>query len=355
MQCAVTASTPWPAAFTLAGIGLHTGEHHIDRQPADPDHGYVFQRMDLDGQPRIPADCRPARETRRGTTLEKGNARVHTTEHLLAALHGCGIDNALIEMEGPEVPILDGSSWPFVAHIEEVGAVEQDADRHFLTLSEPMTYRSENGVEILAVPPTDNEYRVTVMVDYGSPVLGTQHASMRDLDHFTSDVSRCRTFVFLKEVKTLLEQGLIKGGDLENAIVLAERTYSEEGLPPSPNLWSARRASPWSPARSASPTTPPCNTPTSLPGTACWISRLPALTGCLLRGHILAARPGQGRQCGIRPQAEADAPRLEPRAPLRPHRGAPVRHPRHRTALAAPLPFLLDGKSSRATRTASSA
>ena len=218
-------------SFALEGIGLHTGEKTaLTVRPADPNHGYVFQRMDLEGQPCIPADCDLVVETRRGTTLEKGNARVYTTEHLLAALHGCGIDNAHIELEGPEVPILDGSSWPFVAHIEQVGVTEQKADRHFLTLTEPITHRADDGFEILAVPPTEEGFRVTVMVDYGSPVLGTQHASMRHLDQFVPDISRCRTFVFLKEVKSLLEQGLIKGGDLDNAIVLADRTYSKEEI-----------------------------------------------------------------------------------------------------------------------------
>jgi len=280
-------------SFTLAGIGLHTGESTtMTIRPADPDHGYVFQRMDLDGQPRIPADCDLVVETRRGTTLEKGGARVHTTEHLLAALHGCGIDNALIEMDGSEVPILDGSSWPFLARIEGTGAAGQAADRHFLPLSEPTTYRSENGVEILAVPPSDNEYRVTVMVDYGSPVLGTQHASMRDLDHFTSEVSRCRTFVFLKEVKTLLEQGLIKGGDLENAIVLAERTYSEEEIASIAQL-VGKEGLAVEPGKIGVLN----NTTLQYPNEPARHKLLDivgdlALTGCFIRGHILAARPG---------------------------------------------------------------
>ena len=280
-------------SFALEGIGLHTGEKTaLTVKPADPNHGYVFQRMDLEGQPCIPADCDLVVETRRGTTLEKGNARVYTTEHLLAALYGCGIDNAHIEMEGPEVPILDGSSWPFVAHIEQVGAVEQDAERHFLTLTEPITHRSNDGFEILAVPSTEEGFRATVMVDYGSPVLGTQHASMLDLDEFVPEISRCRTFVFLKEVKSLLEQGLIKGGDLDNAIVLAERTYSVEeiasiakmvgkdGLAVEPGkigvLNNTKLQHANEPAR---------HKLLDIIGDL-------ALTGFFLRGHILAARPG---------------------------------------------------------------
>ena len=170
---------------------------------------------------------------------------------------------------GPEVPILDGSSWPFVAHIEEVGTVEQEADRHFITLTDTHHPPLGGGVEMLAVPPDADEFRLTVMVDYGSPVLGTQHASMRHLGQFVSDISRCRTFVFLKEVKALLEQGLIKGGDLDNAIVLAERTYSEERLPPLPAS-PAKKASPWTPARPVSSTTQrSSNVPTSPPATSC--------------------------------------------------------------------------------------
>ena len=218
------------ASFSLEGIGLHTGEMtQLTVHPADPDHGYVFQRMDLDEAPRVPADCDLVVETRRGTTLEKDGARVHTTEHLLAALHGCGIDNALIEMDGPEVPILDGSSWPFVAHIEEVGTVEQEADRHFITLTEPITHRSEDGVEMLAVPPVQDEFRLTVMVDYGSPVLGTQHASMRHLGH-TSPTSAAAGRLSSSRRSRRCSSRDSSRADLDNAIVLAERTYSEEEI-----------------------------------------------------------------------------------------------------------------------------
>jgi UDP-3-O-[3-hydroxymyristoyl] N-acetylglucosamine deacetylase/3-hydroxyacyl-[acyl-carrier-protein] dehydratase len=281
------------ASFSLEGIGLHTGETaQLTVHPADADHGYVFQRMDLEGAPCVPADCDLVVETRRGTTLEKDGARVHTTEHLLAALHGCGIDNALIEMNGPEVPILDGSSWPFVAHIEEVGTVEQEADRHFITLTEPITHRSEDGVEMLAVPPVQDEFRLTVMVDYGRPVLGTQHASMRHLGQFVSEISRCRTFVFLKEVKALLEQGLIKGGDLDNAIVLAERTYSEEEIASIASL-AGKEGLAVDPGKTGvlnNTTLQHANEP-ARHKLLDIIGDL-ALTGCFIRGHILAARPG---------------------------------------------------------------
>ena len=310
------------SSFTLEGIGLHTGETTtLTVCPAEPDHGYVFQRMDLKGQPCIPADCDLVVETRRGTTLEKDNARAHTTEHLLAALHGCGIDNALIEMVGPEIPILDGSSWPFVAHIEEVGTVEQDAARHFLTLTEPITYRSDDGVEMLGVPSPQEEFRLTVMVDYGSPVLGTQHASMRHLGQFIPDISRCRTFVFLKEVRMLLEQGLIKGGDLDNAIVLAERTYSEEEISSIANEVGKKELAvePGKIGVLNNTTLQHANEP-ARHKLLDIIGDL-ALTGCFIRGHILAARPGHAGNVSFAKQLKqlrqsADrVPRYDPKEP----------------------------------------
>ena len=277
--------------------------------------------MDLEGSPCIPADCNLVVETRRGTTLEKQGARVYTTEHLLAALHGCGIDNALIELDGPEIPILDGSSWPFVAHIEEVGVVEQDADRHFITLTEPLSHQSEDGVEILAVPPVENEFRVTVMVDYGSPVLGTQHASMRHLGQFISHISRCRTFVFLKEVKALLEQGLIKGGDLDNAIVLAERTYSQDEIDSIASL-TGKEGLAVEPGKMGVLN----NTTLQYPNEPARHKLLDivgdlALTGCFVRGHILAARPGHAGNVSFAKalkahhQAAQSAPQYDPSSP----------------------------------------
>ena len=280
-------------SFTIEGIGLHTGEFcKLTLHPAEPGHGYVFQRTDLEGAPKVPADCDLVVETRRGTTLEKNGTRICTTEHILAALYGCGIDNALIELTGQEVPILDGSSWPFIAHIEQVGIVPQEADRKFLELTDTLTHHDGEGVEMLAVPPVDQEFRITVMVDYHSPILGTQHASMYHLGQFVPHISRCRTFVFLKEVKSLLEQGLIKGGDLDNAIVLAERTYDAEELQSIANL-AGKDELRVEPGKIG-----------VLNNTALQYENEPArhklldivgdlaLTGCFIKGHILAARPG---------------------------------------------------------------
>ena len=219
------------SAIIFKGVGLHTGELvTLEICPAPDNHGYKFQRVDLDGQPVIKADADLVVATDRGTTLESKGARVYTTEHVLAALYGCQVDNALIKLDGPEVPILDGSAWPFVQAIEQTGFAEQAAEREYFELSENIPWEDlDKGIEFLAVP--DKNYRITVMVDYQSPVLGTQHASMYHIGEFKSEISACRTFVFLRELEFLATNNLIKGGDLDNAIVLVDRTdVSQEEL-----------------------------------------------------------------------------------------------------------------------------
>jgi UDP-3-O-[3-hydroxymyristoyl] N-acetylglucosamine deacetylase/3-hydroxyacyl-[acyl-carrier-protein] dehydratase len=213
------------------GIGLHTGlEVNLEIHPAADHHGYKFQRIDLDGKPIIKADVDFVVSTERGTTLEQNNAKVHTTEHVLAALYGCQVDNALITVDGPEIPIMDGSSLKFVEAIEEIGYEDQKAERIYFELSENIPWEDEEkGIEFLAIP--DQNYRLTVMVDYQSPALGTQHASMYNIGQFKSEISMCRTFVFLKELEFLAKNNLIKGGDLDNAIVMVERPQvSQEEL-----------------------------------------------------------------------------------------------------------------------------
>ena len=213
------------------GIGLHTGEKvNLEIHPAPGNHGYKFQRIDLDGQPTIKADVDLVVSTERGTTLEQNNARIHTTEHVLAALYGCQVDNALIKVDGPEIPIMDGSSLKFVEAIEKIGYEEQSAERVYFELTENIPWEDEEkGIEFLAIP--DINYRLTVMVDYNSPALGTQHASMYHIGEFNSEISMCRTFVFLRELEYLAKNNLIKGGDLDNAIVMVERPeVSQEEL-----------------------------------------------------------------------------------------------------------------------------
>lgn len=215
----------------LMGVGLHTGEKvTIELCPAPANHGYKFQRVDLDDAPIINADVDLVISTDRGTTLESKGVRVYTTEHVLAALVGCGVDNALIKITGQEIPILDGSALPYVKAIDSVGTEAQDAERIYFELDENIPWEdTEKHIEFLAIP--DNVYRLTVMVDYNSPVLGTQHASMYNLAEFKQEIAPCRTFVFLRELEYLAGNNLIKGGDLDNAIVLVDRMdVSQEEL-----------------------------------------------------------------------------------------------------------------------------
>jgi UDP-3-O-[3-hydroxymyristoyl] N-acetylglucosamine deacetylase/3-hydroxyacyl-[acyl-carrier-protein] dehydratase len=218
------------SAVTISGVGLHTGKQvTLTFVPAAENHGYKFQRVDLPGNPIINADVDNVVDTSRGTTLEQNGARVHTTEHVLAALVGLEIDNVMIQLDGPEMPIMDGSSMPFVKILEETGAVDQNAERIYFELTENLTYEDPiKKVEMLAVP--QDEYRATVMVDYNSDVLGTQHASMYHIGEFKSEIAMCRTFVFLHELEALLAHNLIKGGDLNNAIVLVDKEVSKEQI-----------------------------------------------------------------------------------------------------------------------------
>ncbi len=219
------------SAVKLIGIGLHTGEKvTIELCPAPDNHGYKFQRIDLEGEPIIDADADLVVSTERGTTLEQNGARIYTTEHVLAALYGMQVDNALIKISGPEIPIMDGSAYPFVEAIESVGYEEQKAVREYLELDEVIPWEdTEKGIEFLAVP--DSVYRLTVMVDYNSPVLGTQHATIYKIEEFKEQISTCKTFVFLRELEFLATNGLIKGGDIDNAIILVERDdVSQEEL-----------------------------------------------------------------------------------------------------------------------------
>lgn len=276
------------------GIGLHTGEKvNLTVLPAPANHGYKFQRVDLEGQPTIDANCDLVVGTQRGTTIEQNGARIYTTEHILAALYGSEIDNALIQSDGPEIPIMDGSSWIFIQKIQEVGIEELAVDREYIELTENLVFEDpEKNVEMLAVPTSGGEFRLTVMVDYNSPVLGTQHASMYNLGEFVPEISRCRTFVFLKEVAALAKAGLIKGGDLDNAIVLVERQYSEEELDEIAQLVGkerldvkVERMGVLNTVKMHYENEPARHKLLDIVGDL-------ALTGKFIKGHILAARPG---------------------------------------------------------------
>ena len=217
-------------SVTLSGVGLHTGvQANMTFLPAKPGHGIKFQRVDLEGQPIVDADVDNVVDLSRGTTIEQSGARVNTVEHTLAALVGLEIDNVLIQLDGPEPPIMDGSSQQFVDILKEAGTEEQNALRDFYEVQDSIFYRdASRDVEIAALPLDD--YRVTVMIDYNSPVLGSQHASLTNISQFEKEIASCRTFCFLHELEMLHKNNLIKGGDLNNAIVVVDRVVKDEEL-----------------------------------------------------------------------------------------------------------------------------
>jgi UDP-3-O-[3-hydroxymyristoyl] N-acetylglucosamine deacetylase / 3-hydroxyacyl-[acyl-carrier-protein] dehydratase len=215
---------------SLKGKGLHSGvEVEVTINPAPVNHGYQFKRTDLEGTPVIRALAEYVKITERSTTIVDKGASITTVEHLLAALYGMGVDNALIDIDGPEVPIIDGSSKPFVEAIHTAGTVEQDTDRIYFQVREKMEYQDvAKGIEILAYP--DDDFVIDVHIDYNSKVLGHQYASMKNISDFEAGYSSCRTFVFLHELEYLQNNNLIKGGDLENAIVIIDRPVSQDEL-----------------------------------------------------------------------------------------------------------------------------
>ncbi len=213
---------------TLVGVGLHTGkEVTLTFKSAPENHGYAFKRMDLEGHPIIPAEAHLVSSTKRGTTLEKNGVEINTCEHVLAACVGLEIDNVLIELDASEPPIMDGSAKAFVEALESAGIQEQEAERVEYIVKENISYLDkETGSEIIIMPAP--EYEVTTMVDFGTKVLGTQNASIKNLKEFKKEIANARTFSFLHELETLLEHGLIRGGDLNNAIVYVDKELSPE-------------------------------------------------------------------------------------------------------------------------------
>ncbi|MCK6691524.1 MAG: bifunctional UDP-3-O-[3-hydroxymyristoyl] N-acetylglucosamine deacetylase/3-hydroxyacyl-ACP dehydratase [Thermoanaerobaculia bacterium] len=216
--------------ISVKGVGLHTGKPvTLTFKPAPVNHGYRFQRIDLPEQPVVPADVKLVASTNRGTTLRSGDAQVATVEHVLSALTGLNIDNVLMEIDGPEIPIMDGTSMPFVHALMEAGWQEQDAEREYFVVTEPISYKDEiMGIELLALPA--DSFEATVMIDFNSKVLGQQFAALHSMSEYVDEIANCRTFVFVHELEKLLEMGLIKGGDLNNAIVIADRRMDQSEL-----------------------------------------------------------------------------------------------------------------------------
>lgn len=216
--------------FTVKGKGLHTGlEIEATFLPAPENHGYKIQRVDLEGQPVIDALAENVTGTQRGTVLERGDVKISTVEHALAALYAAGIDNCLIQVNAPEMPILDGSAAVYYKNIAEIGVVEQNADKDFYIIKQKIEVRDDStGASIIALP--DDRFSVDVMVEFNSKVLANQFASLDNLADFGTEISACRTFVFVREILPLVKANLIKGGDLDNAIVIYDTPMAQEEL-----------------------------------------------------------------------------------------------------------------------------
>ena len=216
------------AEITISGAGIHTGQAVTMRlKPAEPNTGILFQRVDLKNRPIIKADVDNVIETNRSTTLEANGGRVSTIEHLLASLVGMQVDNVLIEIDGEEVPILDGSAEPFVEALEKTGTLKQNSRKIYYNIEHNITYvDEEKKVEMVALPY--NDYRINTLIDFNSPILGTQHAALKDITDFNKEIAPCRTFSFFHELEWLLANNLIKGGDINNAIVVVDKPVTEE-------------------------------------------------------------------------------------------------------------------------------
>ena len=215
-------------SFSLTGKGLHTGVNlTVTFNPAPDNHGYKIQRIDLEGQPIIDAVAENVGETTRGTVLVKNDIKVSTIEHGMAALYSAGIDNCLIQVDGPEFPILDGSAKYYVEEIQKVGIVEQNSPKDFYIIKSKIEFRDEEtGSSIIVLP--DESFSVNALISYDSKILYNQFASLEDMSKFPEEIASARTFVFVREIEPLLNYGLIKGGDLDNAIVIYEREMPQE-------------------------------------------------------------------------------------------------------------------------------
>jgi UDP-3-O-[3-hydroxymyristoyl] N-acetylglucosamine deacetylase / 3-hydroxyacyl-[acyl-carrier-protein] dehydratase len=213
---------------SISGVGIHSGQTvDIVLQPAEPNTGIVFQRVDLEGHPTVKADVDNVVETTRSTTIEANGARVGTIEHLMAALVGSQVDNVVVQINGPEVPILDGSAWAFVDTIKKAGLQKQDVQKIYYTLQHNISFTDEGKkVEMVALPY--KEFRINTLIDFNSPVLGTQHASIRHISEFGDEIASSRTFCFFHELEYLLDNNLIKGGDINNAIVVVDKPVTDE-------------------------------------------------------------------------------------------------------------------------------
>lgn len=213
---------------SLSGKGLHTGKHvTVTFKPAPANHGIIFQRIDLPDKPFVRALIQNVFDTSRGTSIQENGAEVRTIEHLMAALAGMQIDNVIVEIDAEETPILDGSSRLYVEALQQINRIEQPAEREYYTVKEPVSFTSpENGIDMKIMPADD--FRISVTVDYGTQILAREEAEITDIQQFIPDFYNCRTFVFLHELEFLIQHNLVRGGDVDNAIVFVAKKPSPE-------------------------------------------------------------------------------------------------------------------------------
>jgi UDP-3-O-[3-hydroxymyristoyl] N-acetylglucosamine deacetylase/3-hydroxyacyl-[acyl-carrier-protein] dehydratase len=274
-------------SFSFEGKGLHTGLYiHSTFYPAAPDTGIRIRRVDLPKQPTHEALAEYVSATERSTVVERGKWKVSTLEHAMSALYAMGVDNCLIELDGPEVPILDGSARMFVKEIQRVGLEEQDAEQKVFVVEKPIEYRSEHGNYMLLLP--SDKYEVEVTLRYPTGLLQEQRAELNDLNDYAREVSAARTFCFMREIEPLLRLGLIKGGDLKNALVIYETPLSQEGF----NLIADKLGQPHMDATKLGYLSP-LNYPNE-PARHKLLDLIGdmALLGCRIQGRIIATRPG---------------------------------------------------------------
>jgi len=276
--------------ISVTGVGLHTGANvTLTFCPAPDNHGFKFQRIDLPEQPIIEADCDYVTDTARGTTLTQHGASISTVEHVMASLVGMDLDNVLMKVDGPEVPIMDGSAIQFVEALESVGSQLQEKDREYFQIPHNITYTEpDRKVEIVAMPLDD--YRFTCMIDYNSPVLGSQHAGISSIAEFKKEIASCRTFCFLHELEYQLNHNLIKGGDLNNAIVIVDKEVTSEELDHLAKLFN-RNEIKVAPQGILNNMELRYQNEPARHKLLDMIGDL-ALVGVHLKGHIMAARPG---------------------------------------------------------------
>lgn len=216
--------------ISFSGAGIHTGVlTNMTLKPAKEDTGIRFVRVDLEGNPEIKADVANVFATERSTSLKKGNAEIHTVEHILAAITGSGIDNIIIEVDNIEIPILDGSAQEFSNKITEIGVISQKSKRKYIEITKTFTFTDEKTGAKLVATPSDN-YEIEVEIDYNSKTLGIQNAALKNIAHFQTEIASSRTFCFLHELEELLDKNLVKGGDINNAIVIVENVISNQKL-----------------------------------------------------------------------------------------------------------------------------